>query len=103
MRGRDARDTKGAGMTTITGASHLPQPIVLALRRMVSRSRAVIIVRGIGAVAAVAVASLLIIMAVDATVTIISPWPRWLMTLGGLALTLATAAWFLLRPLAKSY
>jgi len=83
-------------------AGSLPEPIVATLRRAIRRRRSVIIMRGLLAVAAVAIASLLAVMAVDAVVTIFSTTTRWLMTGAGVAAVLAAVGWFLVRPLARS-
>ncbi len=91
-------------MTELTGvAPGVPKPIVSALRRLIRRTRAVIALKGVCAVVAVAVGSLLTIMAVDASVTILSAWPRYLLTIGAWAATIATALTFLVRPLVRSF
>ena len=61
------------------------------------------IVRGLLAVMAAGLAALLVAMAVDATVTIFSSTGRWILSLAALATVLATAYWFLVRPLARSF
>jgi len=63
----------------------------------------VILIRGLCAVAAAATASLLAVMAIDATVTIFSSWPRWVLTFSAVAATAVAAVWFLARPLARSF
>lgn len=90
-------------ITTHTLADDLPQPIVRKLRRLVLRARGVIVLRGLLAVAAVATASLLGAMAIDAGVVIFSAWPRWVLSLSALAATAAAAGWFLVRPLVRTF
>ena len=80
----------------------LPKPIAQALRRLIRRIREVILVRGISAVIATAAASLLLIMAIDASVVLFSGLTRWLLTLSAFALALASAVWFLMLPLART-
>ncbi|MCX5675820.1 MAG: DUF4175 family protein [Planctomycetota bacterium] len=80
----------------------LPKPIAQALRRLIRRIREVILVRGISAVIATAAVSLLLIMAIDASVVLFSDITRWLLTLSAFALTLASAVWFLMLPLART-
>ena len=53
-------------------ARPLPEPIVHTLRRVIHRVRAVVLIRGLLAVCAIAVGALLAVMAVDASVTIFS-------------------------------
>jgi hypothetical protein len=80
----------------------LPEPIVRSLRSLIRRARTVIAVRGLAATAALALAALLAIMAVDAGVVIFSARVRYALSLAGLAVAVAGAAWFLVRPLARS-
>ena len=63
----------------------------------------VIFVRGLAALAAVAVFSLLAVMAVDAGVTLFSVTVRYALTLAALALTLLAAGALFIRPLARSF
>ncbi|MFP4435053.1 MAG: DUF4175 family protein, partial [Phycisphaerae bacterium] len=81
----------------------LPKPIVDRLGELIRRARAVIVVRGTLAVAATVVLSLLVVMAIDASVTIFATWPRWLLTLSALSVSLLSAWWFLVRPLARTF
>ena len=85
----------------VTAAS-LPQPIARALRRLIRRIREVILVRGISAVIATAAASLLLIMAIDASTVLFSGLTRWLLTLSAFGLTIASAVGYLLLPLART-
>ena len=89
-------------MSTFEATLHqLPRPILEKLRSVIARVRRLLFVRGICATAAVALLCLLAIMAIDASVTIFSTKVRWALSLTGLAVTLATAWWFLLRPLSR--
>lgn len=93
-------------MTTSTlpvTARNIPQPIVQTLRRLIRRRRMVIVVRGLAAVLAVAIGSLLAVMGIDATVTLFAAWPRWVLTGSAAVLTLAATAFFLVRPLVRSF
>ena len=81
----------------------LPDLIGATLRRLIRRARWVIFLRGFCAVAAVATVCVLLVMAVDVTVTFIPAWPRWALSGWALVVTLAAAAVFLVRPLAHSF
>lgn len=87
----------------LTIASGVPEPIVAKLRGLIARSRRVMAIRGLCATLAVAIGSVLAVMAVDAGVTIFQDWPRWALSAGALALTLLTAYLFLVRPLVRSF
>ena len=87
----------------LTVASDVPEPIVAKLRGLIARSRLVITLRGICATVAVAIGSVLTVMAVDAGVTIFQDWPRWALSAGALAATLLSAYIFLVRPLVRSF
>ncbi|MFP4057907.1 MAG: hypothetical protein ACLF0G_13655, partial [Candidatus Brocadiia bacterium] len=84
-------------------AGAVPKAIVRTLKRLIRRVRLLIVLRGACAVAATAVSMLLVVMAVDATVTLFSLTTRWVLTLTAYGATLAAAFWFLARPLAHSY
>ncbi len=81
----------------------VPQPIVRILRRLVRRVRAMIVLRGVLAVAAVLFGALLVVMAIDASVTLFSQGTRWMLTLGVWAVTLVALVHFLILPLARSF
>ena len=81
----------------------LPEPIVAKLRLLIGRLRRIIWLRGGLAVAAVAIGSILTIMAIDALVTIFSSTARWALSLIGLAATVAAAWRFLYRPLSREF
>ncbi len=84
--------------TTPSGSS-LPQPIVKKLEAVIRRIRRVMLLRGLLGLAAAILATLLALMAVDASVILSSEAARWLLTLGGLAAILLAGAWFISRPL----
>ncbi|MEM1442329.1 MAG: hypothetical protein AAGF67_08305, partial [Verrucomicrobiota bacterium] len=89
-------------MSTLEAAfEHLPQPILDKLQSMIQRIRRLLFLRGLSATLAVALACLLLIMAIDAAVTLFSPMSRWALSLAGLAITLGAAWWFLVRPLSR--
>ncbi len=91
-------------MSTFEAAlGQLPQPILDKLQSMIRRVRRLLFIRGLFATLAVALVCLLAIMAVDATITLFSTTSRWILSLAGLALTLAAAWWFLVRPLSRRY
>ncbi|MDC0312310.1 hypothetical protein OAM04_03720, partial [bacterium] len=81
--------------------SQLPEPIQDKLKSLISRVRRLMLIKGIFATLAVAIGCLLVIMAIDATVTIFSNAARWALSLTGLAITLVAAWWFLVRPLSR--
>jgi hypothetical protein len=80
---------------------HLPKPILDKLRAIIGRVRRLLFIRGFFATLSVGLACLLIIMGIDATVTLFSSAARWALSLTGLAITVATAWWFLIRPLSR--
>ena len=85
------------------GFDQVPDPIIRTLRLLIRRSRAILVLRGMGAVVAVALASMLVVMAVDAHVVMFNEWPRWLLSLAVYAGMAFSVFWFLIRPLARSY
>ena len=82
-------------------ADKLPKQIVEVLDRAIRRRRNVILLRGILAVAAVAIGMLLGLMAIDLLVTIVSSTVRWSLTLSALLIVFGSIGWFLVRPLAR--
>lgn len=82
---------------------HLPEPILNKLRAMITRVRRLLFVRGLFATLAVALSCLLVIMVIDMTVTLFSEPIRWALSLLGLAATLWTAWWYLIRPLSRKF
>ena len=81
----------------------LPDPIVLTLRRFIRRIRRLIVLRGLCATAAVAGTALLLVMGIDASLTLFAQWPRWILSLLVYAVTILSCGWFLVRPLARSF
>ncbi|MDF1825257.1 MAG: hypothetical protein P1U68_11485 [Verrucomicrobiales bacterium] len=91
-------------MSTLEAAfEHLPQPILDKLQSMIRRVRRLLFIRGLFATLAVALACLLAIMAIDATLTLFSNGTRWALSLAGLGLTGIAAWWFLVRPLSRKF
>lgn len=80
---------------------NLPPELTAQLTRMIRRVRMILLARGILAVAAVTVGSILAIMGVDAAVVLYHPAARWAFSLAGLALASATAWSQLVRPLSQ--
>ena len=81
----------------------VPTAIRRTLRKIIRRARTVILLKGLCATIAVAVLALLVVMGIDAALTILSPWPRRMLTGGAWVLTALTAISFVVRPLAKSF
>ena len=91
-------------MSTLeTAFSQLPAPIQDKLGSMIRRVRRLLFIRGLCATLAVALACLLTIMLIDASVTLFSSTSRWVLSLSGLGLTLVATWWFLLRPLSRRF
>ncbi len=89
-------------MSSLESTIHaLPQPILKKLRAIVWRVRRLLLVRGIFATLAVALICLLSIMAIDATMVILSSAVRWALSLGGVVITVLAGWWFLVRPLSR--
>jgi hypothetical protein len=85
------------------GPPVLPEQIVRALRQLIRRARHLIVLRGVCASCAAGVGAFLAIMLVDASFTLLARWPRWLMSGVAYAVWAGAFAWFLLRPLARSF
>ena len=81
--------------------SALPKPIARTLRAAGARIRRIVMVRGIFAVLAAALISILCIMAVDAMVTILNPWVRWGLWACGVAAVVIVARTALFQPLSR--
>ena len=79
----------------------LPPELTAQLNRMVRRVKVILLVRGLLAVVSVLVGMVLTIMAIDAAVVLVHPVARWVFSLSGLVLVLATAWSLLLLPLAR--
>lgn len=82
-------------------AGGLPPALADVLATIVRRRRLLVLVRGVAAVAAVAIGSLLIVMGLDHLLTIVSPLWRWALTGTGLAATVLAAWTLLVRPLSR--
>ena len=78
----------------------LPPELLARLDAMIRRVRILQLARGLLATLGVALASILVVMGVDAALVITSDAVRWGLSLAGLALTLLTAYIALWRPLA---
>ncbi|HEV7283002.1 MAG TPA: hypothetical protein VGN57_22540 [Pirellulaceae bacterium] len=81
----------------------VPRPIVEKLRAVIRRARMVALLRGLIAVALVALVALLVGMAFDATITIFSYWGRAALSFTLLGATLIAAVVFLILPLRRTY
>ena len=81
----------------------LPEQIVAALSGIIQRTRRLVILRGVCASCATGIGAFLLIMLLDASVTLLEPWPRWLMTILAYAVWAAATIWFLIRPLTHSF
>ncbi|MCK4284327.1 MAG: DUF4175 family protein, partial [Candidatus Brocadiae bacterium] len=80
----------------------LPRTIVRTLRLLILRARLAIAVRGIGTVVALAIGSLLVVMAIDACVVVFASPVRYALTLLALSATVVGMLLLLIRPLARS-
>ncbi len=85
------------------GELHLPEPILNRMKVAIRRMRRIVILRGLLAVAAVALGAILCVMAVDAATLIFSAAVRWSMTLAVFGAVLFSAYLFLYRPLAEKW
>ncbi|MGB2821081.1 MAG: hypothetical protein WBF17_08870, partial [Phycisphaerae bacterium] len=90
-------------MTTAIQSNVVPEAIVKKLNDLIWRARLVMVLRGAMATLAMAVVSVLAIMAIDLWVVIFSDWARWALSMTGLGLTILVALWFIVRPLARSF
>jgi hypothetical protein len=90
-------------VAALRAADGVPEPIVRMLRRLIRRTRWLIGLRGICATIAAAIGALLLVMAIDASVTLYSLSTRWLLSLAAYGVTAVAALWFLARPLAHSF
>ena len=88
--------------TSPLASGNVPQPIARALRRLIHRVRGVILLRGVSAVVATGLGTLLLVMAIDAGFTLFSQTLRWVLTLSAFAITVAVAMWLLILPIAKT-
>ncbi len=81
----------------------LPAPIVHALRAFIRRARRLIVIRGACATVAMTFGAFMVVMLIDAGLTLFAAWPRWLLTLAAYAASVATAIVYIVRPLARSF
>ncbi|MFT5472205.1 MAG: hypothetical protein ACI856_000521 [Kiritimatiellia bacterium] len=87
--------------TDAKASVQLPPELTDRLQQMIRRVRRIIFVRGFMTTVVVLLACSLLIMAIDAGVMLYSSVIRWLLSLGGLAIVLATAWRSLVRPLSQ--
>ncbi len=91
-------------MSTLEAAfGNLPEPILNKLDSMIRRVRGLLFLRGLFATLAVALACLITIMIIDASMTLFSSPARWTLSLVGLVITAAAAWKFLARPLSRKF
>ncbi len=93
--------TPSAKSAMETHAGALPKPLQRRLQAMVRRVRRIAVLKGICLAGGIALASLLGIMALDASLTLFSLPLRWTLTFTALGLTAAAFAWWVLRPAFK--
>ena len=79
----------------------IPPAVAKILKASLFRIRRILLVRGVCAMLAVFIASVLAIMAIDAMVTIYSGWVRWLLWCGAVVGTAAVAWFSLIKPLRR--
>ena len=83
--------------------SQLPPSIASTLRAAVRRIRRILWTRGLLAVGATAIASILVIMGIDAAFTLYSNTVRWAITLTGAGITALVAWHSLVKPLSRPF
>ncbi|MEM0968510.1 MAG: hypothetical protein AAGJ31_04095, partial [Verrucomicrobiota bacterium] len=76
----------------------LPKPILQRLRAVEGRLRRMEMVRGSFIVLTTAIAVLLSLMAIDASILLFSPVARWTLSLAGLIVIAGAGWWWLVRP-----
>jgi len=81
----------------------LPAPIVAALSRLIRRTRHLVIIRGLCASCAAGIGAFLLIILLDASITLLSPWTRWIMSALAYLTWASTTFWFLIRPLTITF
>lgn len=79
----------------------LPPEVGATLDRLILRARRIILLRGLLATAAVALAAVLVVMAVDAGFMIFNPVVRWALSAAALAVIVAAAVRWLVVPLGR--
>lgn len=92
----------GPRLSTIS-YDKLPPEITAKLLESRARIKSIIWTRGILAVLAAAIISVLAIMAIDVMMMIFSPGWRWLFWAGGMVATGLTAMYMLVRPLSRPF
>ena len=81
----------------------LPEGIQATLRRLIWRTRAAIVLRGVLATLAAAHIGILAAMGIRTQWIVVEPWQAYALTLGWLAAGAAMAYFMLVRPLARSF
>ena len=81
----------------------LPGPIVGVLNRLIRRARHLILFRGLCASVAAGGGAFLTVMLLDAALTFIAAWPRWVLTIIAYSIWCGVTYWYLIRPLAHSF
>ena len=81
----------------------LPAQIVSALSGIIRRTRRLVLLRGLCASCAAGIGAFLLIMLLDASVTLLAPWPRWLMTILAYSAWVGATFWYLIHPLTRSF
>ncbi len=87
----------------MTDFKNIPPEIAQKLDESVRRVRTILLVRGVCMTVAVAVASVLAIMAIDAMIVIFSSAVRWGLWSAGVAATAATAWFAWIKPLRRRF
>ncbi len=87
----------------LNGSAPLPAPIVDALTQLIRRTRRLIFIRGLCASCAAGIGAFLLIMFLDATVTLLSPWPRLLMSVLAYSTWVGATLWLWVRPLTRTF
>lgn len=87
----------------LEAARQVPGVLAATLTRLIHRARAVIVLRGVAATLVVAIGAVLIVMGIDAGVTLFSAAARWALSLLVYAATGAAGVAFLIHPLARSF
>ena len=81
----------------------LPAAIVDLLNTLIRRSRRLILIRGLAASCAAGVGAFLVVMLLDASLTLLMAWPRWVLSLLAYGAWAGAVGWFLVRPLARTF
>lgn len=81
----------------------LPAAITDLLNTLIRRSRRLILIRGLAASCAAGAGAFLVIMLLDASLTLLMAWPRWVLSLLAYGAWAGATVWFLVRPLARSF